>query len=302
VRAWLTPDNQPGYPVAGLVWTPAGEEWESLPIGAYSELRAAYNFEQFGSVTPEDAAQAYQEPGYITAHRWRQVWNAYTQKVKAYYGEGLIAYWPLWEALGATRARDFAGTSHGTPAGATWETAGIGDGMTSITLSGTASRINVYSASLAAALSLNEGSVSVWANCVDWSPASGVWFFSAIRTGFSNVLTVGQNGGNKNIRFNFNVAGFSRLIDYAPPVELSGWHHLALTWSRTLNRVDGYLDGAFLSTKTHPAAQVNPVDQINIGCLDNSLNNKMAGAVAHVALWNRALTAEDIAHLAVATN
>jgi len=59
--AWLTPDSEPDGVVCRLVWIPNGEEYESAARGALVPLMLAENWEQFGSITPEQAAQAFQD-------------------------------------------------------------------------------------------------------------------------------------------------------------------------------------------------------------------------------------------------
>jgi len=302
VKAWLTPDNQPGYPVAELVWTPAGEEWESLPIGAYSELRAAYNFEKFGSVTPEEAAAAYQEPGYITAHHWRQVWNAYTQKVKAYYADGLIAYWPLWEALGATRARDLSPNGfYGTPTGATWESAGIGDGMTGVSLSGSGSKIDL-AAGLYDAFNSSEGTLLFWAKQSDWN--QGGRYLAAFRDSTSHFVSV-DHATDGIITWQFKTPAISavQLSFDMSSLWSGGWHSLAFSWSLSTGLLIAYADGVEVAAGTHPGSWgTSKISQAVLGARNSTPTSSFIGDMAHVALWDRVLTAAEIAHLAIATN
>ncbi len=58
-RAWLTPDAPPGEVVCYSVYAPQGEEWEAALRGAL-----------FGSVTPDEAAQAFVDAAFETM-KWR---------------------------------------------------------------------------------------------------------------------------------------------------------------------------------------------------------------------------------------
>lgn len=60
-RAWLTPDSEPDGVVCRLVWLPNGEGFESAARGALAPLMVADNWEQVGSITPEETAAYFQD-------------------------------------------------------------------------------------------------------------------------------------------------------------------------------------------------------------------------------------------------
>jgi hypothetical protein len=57
---WLTPDNDPSL-VERVIFIPDGVEWEAAFLGAFLELTDAENWEQHGSLTPEETAAKWLE-------------------------------------------------------------------------------------------------------------------------------------------------------------------------------------------------------------------------------------------------
>ena len=68
-RAWLTPESEAGSPRAILLWVPSGDEWEQIARGALVPLIDPASYEQYGSLTPEETAAAFELPLYLTM-RW----------------------------------------------------------------------------------------------------------------------------------------------------------------------------------------------------------------------------------------
>jgi hypothetical protein len=66
--AFLTPQALPAGSVRRVVLIPDDHEWLSLFYGAMLELCDPNNWEQFGIVTPEQAAE-----------RWTEVFDAFLQ-------------------------------------------------------------------------------------------------------------------------------------------------------------------------------------------------------------------------------
>src|SRR6267142_2455411 len=56
---WLTPDAPAADFICRRLWNPNGEDWLAIVTGALNELIYDYNFEQYGSETPEDTAAAF---------------------------------------------------------------------------------------------------------------------------------------------------------------------------------------------------------------------------------------------------
>lgn len=67
MRAWLTPDEDPAGSVhCWRVFCPVGEGFEAALRGALAMLAIPGNWEQYGSVTPDRAAQAWVDANYKT--------------------------------------------------------------------------------------------------------------------------------------------------------------------------------------------------------------------------------------------
>lgn len=65
-QAWLTPDNAPANTKCWRVFIPDGEKWEAAFRGAIRLLAIADNWEQFGSLTPDEAAQEFVDANFMT--------------------------------------------------------------------------------------------------------------------------------------------------------------------------------------------------------------------------------------------
>jgi len=56
---YLTPNNAPGTTICRTIVIPNDLTWISIVNGALAELFKAYNFEQYGDLTPEETATAF---------------------------------------------------------------------------------------------------------------------------------------------------------------------------------------------------------------------------------------------------
>jgi len=65
-RAWLTPETAPAQTKCWRVFVPDGEKWQSAFRGAMALLGMAENWEQFGTLTPEEAAQEFIDANFLT--------------------------------------------------------------------------------------------------------------------------------------------------------------------------------------------------------------------------------------------
>ena len=57
---WLTPDDNPAL-VSRVVFIPDGVAWEAAFWGAFMTLAEEENWEQHGTITPEQAAERFTE-------------------------------------------------------------------------------------------------------------------------------------------------------------------------------------------------------------------------------------------------
>jgi len=56
---YLTPDTPPAGTICRTIVIPDDLQWKAIVNGALSELFKAYNFEQFGSLTPQETADIF---------------------------------------------------------------------------------------------------------------------------------------------------------------------------------------------------------------------------------------------------
>lgn len=69
-RAFLTPDEAPGGTKEVTLTVPDGWEWEALARGALALLLNEANFEQHGSYTPAQTAEAFIDALFTTFSAW----------------------------------------------------------------------------------------------------------------------------------------------------------------------------------------------------------------------------------------
>lgn len=226
--------------------------------------------------------------------------QAYTTKVAA---SGPIAYWPMAEASGTT-ALDASGNGRtGAYTAVTLGRTGIGDGRTAAGFDGTTSFNNIFSASLAAAFSGQEGTLAAWCQV----SASGVWTDGAvrqvaeIRADANNFADIIKNSTNNQAMLRFRAAGTAIMSVNLNSMTTTGWFHVALTWSRAADEFKGYLSGT-QSGATQNGLSLFAGSPANtstlVGALSTAPTQVWSGNLAHVAVWARPLSATEIATLA----
>lgn len=209
---------------------------------------------------------------------------------------GPVAYWPLDETSG-TIVFDRSGHGfHGTYTGATLaNTAAPGGGLAPY-FDGINDRADMQPNELLAVLSHSEFTMMAWAKVLN----AAVWAETAYREVFhlrvnnnnraymikpttANTFQYIYNGGNSN----------TRLHQWS--ISSLAWMHLVLTVSVTGNVMRSYIDTVEFSP---PASSITPwvgTPMVGVGC-DGSAS-WWRGWLAHVAIWNRALSADEVAAL-----
>ena len=203
--------------------------------------------------------------------------------------KNMVAYWRLNESSGVTAHDSSPQMMHGTAQHVTWNQPGIGDGYTAAGFDGQSGLIDLFSASFQNAFDANEGTLMCW-------------FRNTRTTGQGVLFRVGQfraqweNGNLVLARIEGN-----HVQVIARPVPDTGWHALGLSWSVQTNTLVAYLDGhEFKKEQANVAATIQPVNEGEacLGAADTSGQTPWQGAIAHVALWNRALDRHAIIGLA----
>ncbi len=189
----------------------------------------------------------------------------------------LVGWWKFDEANGTT-AYDSAGSNNGTIyGGATWTTGHINGALS---FNGSNNYVNCGSGPS----NYDNITVSAWMKTTTHGPlvsnrytagSYGTWY-----TLFSDVIEIGDNtnGGYKSLTFN------TTTLDGA-------WHHIVYTKNGTSHviYVDGSLDQQFTSN-----ADISWSRPLYIG---KRLSAWFNGVIDDVRIYNRALTANDVALL-----
>lgn len=224
--------------------------------------------------------------------------ETYADKV---LGMAPIAYWPLWEASGTT-AYCLANTAqNGTHGGVTLGSKGIGDGNICPSWDGSNDYVDVYSTTYRDAFNGAEGSISMWAKV----NAAGVWldgddrYFLQHYGGATDYIFIRKDSGNNAMTFYY----YANSTDesYVHTISTVAWFHIGMRWSKTSDEVKYYIDGATVGT---PDATLGTwggtLTSTNtcIGANNNSGNTPFHGYLAHVAIFDSALSDGKFAGLA----
>jgi hypothetical protein len=216
-----------------------------------------------------------------------------------------IAYWLLAEKSG-TVAYDLvsgrvAGAQNGVHTAVTLGADGIGDGYTSASYDGANSFTNIYSATLAAAFNAGEGTLAGWVKI----SGVGVWTdgierrLAVLRADGDNRIMITKYSVNNTVRFLYRAGGTSELIDQAGYTTVD-WLHLGITWSASAGatgEVKAYGNGSQVgATQVGLSAWVGALDSASttVGSTDSVPNNVWSGTIAHPALWDRPLPADEM--------
>jgi hypothetical protein len=209
---------------------------------------------------------------------------------------GLVGYWSLNDGAG-TQATDSAkiGTpNHGTLVGGPAWTAGASAGA--LNFDGTDDKVTVPDA---AALRLTTGmTIAFWyrksAEAGNWTRLVGKG------EGNSRNYGVWEHPGSADgrILFQYFKAGpLNQSVPSTTHLALNRWYHVACTWDGTTGRI--YLDGVENGAGAMSGAPLASADPLVFGSYGGTPN--MPGALDEVAIYNRALSAAEVAALMSAT-
>lgn len=286
-RAWLTPDDLDGYrsrPI--LLPYSAGGEWFPALLGAVGLLGDPANHEEHGDVQPAVAARA-----------WQRVFDCLLRddcllcRTLTAAPDNLVGLWPMWQDCPET-LEDISGhAAHGE--GAAVFLGAPGPHSTySASLNGSTSGLNAHSATLAGLFDGDEGTLSIWLR-----PGDSGWAQSALlaywATAQSFVFIQDLGNGYLNVARRINNAGAYQLV----PVEGTDWVHIAITWSVTDDARKVYKDGSMVG------AADTGLDSWAGGSITLAELGGYVGAmvfdgfIGPVAVWDRALTGQEITGL-----
>jgi hypothetical protein len=229
---------------------------------------------------------------------------AYTNKVIAL---SPIAYWPQAEAAGATVMLDASGNARTGAYRAAGEPLlgqpGIGDGRTSALYDGSNDYANAFSASLQGAFNGAEGTLACWFKVA----SAGVWTdatnrrMATFRVDTNNRVTLDRSTNNNQVSATYTAGGVAKGLNVTTAAQLT-YCHLAITWSASGDAVKVYFNGAQSGatlTGLGVFAGSLAATLTTLGASDTTGSNPWSGSLAHTALWASALSAAQVATLAV---
>lgn len=230
--------------------------------------------------------------------------RAYADKVLSTQRANVLAYWPMSEPSGAT-AIDASGAGRtGTYNSIVLSQSGIGDGSSAVLFDGSTSYLDVSSTSLAAAFTGGEFTISLWFKVA----TAGVWTDATNRrlltfqVDANNRMLLQKTTVNNTLNWFYQAGGTSKSISKVTTTP-TGWVHLAVTVTKAGDALIAYYNGVQEGTTqtglgTFAGSLAATTTAIGSGN-GNGPTLVWSGPLAHVAVWNVALTAAQIAPLAV---
>jgi len=199
--------------------------------------------------------------------------SAYSDRVIA---DGASAYWRLNEPSGTT-AFDLAGSAHGTISGAVTlgQPGALADGDKAMRVNGTITeKITTPAVTLPIICSVEA-----------WIQSSAVALKAYLSTRPGSGTIIGKQATHEVFVY---VSGF---VVSTGLVGDGAWHHVVVTVSVATTRI--YLDGVLDTTvaQAHPA-ETQP---LTLGGDGNDVNLTWNGGLDEIAIYPRALTAQEIA-------
>jgi hypothetical protein len=229
---------------------------------------------------------------------------SYSETVLAIHPDEMLAYWSLGEASGNI-AYDLSGNGHhGTYSNVVLGQPSFEDDETAAGFDGATSVLDVWSADLAANFTPGEFTISLWFKIPleVWTNAhTGRLFTFQVDAG--NRVLLQKNAQSNQLSTIYNATGANKtktVSDFSPVY----WTHWALTVSKTANAMRVYLSGAQNGLAINGlgtwAGMLTNGSTVIGGQSGFGPVSVLSGSLAHMAVWNTVLTAEEIGSLALA--
>ena len=223
---------------------------------------------------------------------------------------GLEGHWKLDETVGTTAVDSSGNGNDGTlgnmDPGTDWVAGQVGGGLD---FDGTNDYVDVGSDSSLDDIFVNGGTVSAWIYAADWGDIDQgriVDKSSNVNAKSGWVFQVDGTSGNNRLRFE---AGFSGSdggwVTPDNSISLGSWIHVAVVYDSNTSANDAtlYVNGVALSVTeiNNPSGdyQSDAAYAMRIGNFANGTQRTFEGVIDDVRMYGRALTADEIAKLAV---
>lgn len=163
---------------------------------------------------------------------------------------------------------------------------------------GTNDNVNIYSSDVNSVFNPDEITVVAWAKV----SGAGVWsdgttkLIALLRADINNTYAIYKSGTN-TVNFQIISGGVNKDIAVGS-ISNTGWMQLILTVSKANNEAKAYINGVQVgSTQTGLGTWVGNLTSTTslIGALSSAGSNPWSGLINDVRLYDRALTAEEIA-------
>ena len=234
--------------------------------------------------------------------------NAYFVQLHQYILDlNPIAYWPLWDAEGTVSNEISGNFRNGTYSSdvSTWPVgSGCGDGYTAPQFDGANDYVDIFTPSFDAAFDGNQGTVLARSKV----SGAGVWTDSNYReivrilVDGSNYVILDKTNVNNQVRGVYSAGGVIKAVLSTVLNGSLDWFSIAITWSATADEVILYINGSqvgSIQTGLGVWAGTPGANTTCIGAAGIPPSFIWDGYIAHVAIWDVALTADEIAKLSI---
>lgn len=209
----------------------------------------------------------------------------------------LIAYFPLDETTGTVADEVTGNVDDGTYSSVTLAATTFLDGSPAPAFDGINDYVDVYSSALNSAFNRAAGSILIWIRASDAAWTDG------IRADALNLVADNDNfarffNTTTNYTSRFSWSGGGTSVANQTTNTADTWHQYVLTWSSAGNSVVAYKNGSSYSSGSYPTyvGNLSPTTTV-IGAFNTTPNNPWNGNIAHVAIWDVALSGSDVTAL-----
>lgn len=227
----------------------------------------------------------------------------YINKVLGIGSSNLLALWPLNELSGSVAINAQGNVSrNGTYSNVSLgQTVGpFGSGLFG-RWNGTTSYCDIFSASLQSAFSPTEGSCAAWVKLAAasvWSDGTSRRFINLLADS-SNVVRLGRTTTLNTLEWIYRAGGTLETITSTSVGGTTSWFHVALTWSKSNDRVIAYLNGVQVNIATGLGVWVGNIATAStvLGSSSTTPANVLNGHLAYAAIWNKELSSTEVLEL-----